>query len=260
MPREQRLTRAFVELADISAEGFDVVEFLRILLERCIELVDADAAGLLLADQHGGPQVIAFSCEPARLLQLGQLQNDQGPCLECFSTGRAILNVDLVATRGRWPAFTEAATAAGFTVSHALPLRLRGEVIGAMNLFSAERVKLSENDLAVAQGLADVATIGLLHERAVRQRAVLSEQLQSALHSRVLIEQAKGALSVYAGVSVSDAFTLMRTHARRSGRPLSFVAQAVVDGSIDPRTLQQTLQRLGPVEARSGLADLAGSA
>jgi transcriptional regulator with GAF, ATPase, and Fis domain len=237
--REQRLAEVFVELADTLVEQFDVVDFLQVLTERCVELVDTDAAGLMLDDQRGTLQVVAYTDESARLLELFELQREEGPCLDCFATGQAISNVDLADAASRWPTFAEAARGVGYTLSHALPLRLRRQVIGALNLFSVASRPLSEGHLAVAQALADVATIGLLHERAVRDQVALSEQLQTALHSRIVIEQAKGILSAQAGTDVAAAFALMRSHARRSGEPLTTVADAVIAGSVDAAQLQQ---------------------
>src|SRR5215218_4961281 len=237
MVREQRLAEVFVELADTLVEEFDVVDFLQTLTERCVELVDTDAAGLMLDDQRGNLRVIAYTDEPARVLELFELQKAEGPCLDCFATGEVIANVDLT-TRSRWPKFTEAALASGFAYSHALPLRLRRQVVGALNLFTVERRALTEEHLAVAQGMADIATISLLHERALRDQFVLAEQLQTALHSRIVIEQAKGVLSARAAISVSEAFRRLRTHARRTGEQLTTVAEAVVTGSLDHGDLQ----------------------
>ncbi|SDY84823.1 GAF domain-containing protein [Geodermatophilus africanus] len=238
MAREQRLAEVFVELADTLVEEFDVVEFLQMLTERCVELVDTDAAGLMLDDQRGHLQVVAYTTESARLLELFELQRAEGPCLDCFATGRVIANVDLADSSSRWPVFTEAALGSGFTYSHALPLRLRRQVLGALNLFTVERKALTADHLAVAQGMADIATIGLLHERALHDQVVLAEQLQAALHSRILIEQAKGVLSARAGISVGDAFSRMRSHARRAGLHLTGVAEAVVAGTLGHEDLQ----------------------
>jgi GAF domain-containing protein len=243
MAREQRLAQVFVELADTLVEGFDVVDFLQTLTERCVELVDTDAAGLMLDDQRGTLQVVAYTDESARLLELFELQRNEGPCLDCFATGRVIANIDLATASDRWPVFSEAAREVGFATCHALPLRLRGQVIGALNLFTVGTERLGDDHLAVAQGLADIATIGLLNERAVHEQVVLSEQLQAALHSRILIEQAKGVLSARAGTSVEEAFRLMRTHARRTGSPLTTVADGVVSGSLG---IGQLLPAAGP--------------
>jgi transcriptional regulator with GAF, ATPase, and Fis domain len=236
--REQRIAEVFVELADTLVEEFDVVDFLQTLTERVVELVDTDAAGLMLDDQRGNLQVVAYTHESARLLELFELQRAEGPCLDCFATGQVIANVDLAESSSRWPVFTEAALEVGFTYSHALPLRLRRQVLGALNLFSVVPRRLSDDHLAIAQGMADVATIGLLHERALHDQVVLAEQLQTALHSRILIEQAKGMLSARAGLSVAEAFTRMRSHARRTGDQLTTVAEAIVAGALDPGDLR----------------------
>jgi GAF domain-containing protein len=238
MVREQRLAEVFVELADTLVADFDVVDFLQTLTERCVELADTDAAGLSLDDQRGGLQVVAYTDESARLLELFELQKAEGPCLDCFATGQVIANVDLAASRSRWPVFTEAALGSGFAYSHALPLRLRRQVVGALNLFTVERRPLSDDHLAVVQGMADIATISLLHERALRDQVVLAEQLQAALHSRIVIEQAKGVLSARAAIDVGEAFRRIRTHARRTGHKLTTVAEAVVTGSLDHADLR----------------------
>jgi transcriptional regulator with GAF, ATPase, and Fis domain len=238
MVREQRLAEVFVELADTLVEEFDVVDLLQTLTERCVELIDTDAAGLMLDDQRGNLRLIAHTHESARLLELFELQQQEGPCLDCFATGQVLANIDLAAATERWPSFTQAARDVGFGTSHAVPLRLRRQVIGALNLFAAGRRPLDDDSLAIARGLADIATIGLLHERAVRDQVALSEQLQTALHSRILIEQAKGVLSAQTGTSVEAAFALMRTHARRTGRPLTEVAGAVVAGQVDAGALR----------------------
>ncbi len=233
MSRQERVTRVLVELADTLVVGFDVIDFLSTLVERCVELLAADAAGLMLADQRGRLEVIASSSEETRILELLELQSAQGPCQECYITGRPVVNLDLIQTADRWPLFVAAAGAAGFGAAHALPLRLRGMVIGAMNLFTVDPGPLSEDDLALGQGMADIATISLLQQRRSEERDVLTEQLQAALNTRILIEQAKGVLSERAEVSLGMAFHLMRSQARRSRQPLTHIARAVVEGTID---------------------------
>ena len=233
----ERLAQVFVELADTLVDDFDQVDFLQTLTDRSVELLGADAAGLMLADQRGALQLMASTTERARDLELFELQVREGPCLDCFASGRAVVNVDLTEARERWPVFTPAAVGAGFRATHALPLRLRRQVLGAVNLFTVEPRRLDDVHLAIGQAMADVATIGLLHERNLREQAVLSEQLQAALHSRVLIEQAKGVLAARAGIGVAEAFVRMRAHARRHGVPLTGVAAAVIDGTLDDRVL-----------------------
>jgi GAF domain-containing protein len=232
MDDSKRLAQVFVELADTLIENFDVVDFLQTLTDRCVELLGADAAGLMLSDQRGGLQLMTATLERARVLEVFELQVQEGPCLECFTTGEAVTNIELAEARRRWPLFTPAAVEAGFGATHALPMRLRGRVIGALNLFTNEPVHLSGSDLGVGQAMADVATIGLLHQRIAHEQTVLSEQLQMALHSRVLVEQAKGALAARAGVSVAEAFVRMRAHARSNNVALSVVAGEVVEGKV----------------------------
>jgi GAF domain-containing protein len=234
MDESHRLAQVFVELADTLVENFDVVEFMQTLTDRCVEMLSADAAGLMLTDQRGGLKLMAATLERARVLEVFELQVQEGPCLECFTTGVAITNVELAEAHKRWPLFTPAAVEAGFGATHALPMRLRGQVIGALNLFTDEQVRLSHSDLEVRQAMADVATIGLLHQQNTREQTVVSEQLQTALNSRIVVEQAKGALAARTGVSVADAFARIRTHARRHQLPLTEVAAAVVAGTIPP--------------------------
>ena len=229
----QRLAQVFVELADTLVDEFDVVDLMQLLTERSVELLGADAAGLMLSDQRGQLRLMACTLERARVLELFELQIQEGPCRESFLTSRAITNVALGDAYERWPTFTPAAVEAGFRATHALPMHLRGSVIGVINLFSDKQDQLSQDDIAVAQAMADIATIGLLHERNLHEQTLLSEQLQTALHSRILIEQAKGMLAARGDISVAEAFARMREHARNHGTTLTAVATAVVDGSID---------------------------
>lgn len=224
------LADVFVEMADTLVADFDLLDFLHTLTERCVQLLDVSAAGLLLTDGQGALQVVAASSERTRLLELFQLQTDQGPCLDCFRTGTPVSVANLPATR-KWPEFTAAAAEVGFGAVHALPMRLRTEVIRAINLFDTDAGELDIEKLRIGQAVADVATIGLLQHRAIHRRDVLTEQLQTALNSRVLIEQAKGLLAERLHVTVADAFTLLRTTARRRNRRLSDLAQALIDGT-----------------------------
>jgi GAF domain-containing protein len=227
---EIQLADVFVEMADTLVDDFDVIDFLHVLTERCVQLLGVSAAGLLLADGQGTLQVVAASSERTRLLELFQLQTDQGPCVECFRTGQPVSVADLPSA-GRWPRFTAAAAQVGFAAVHALPMRLRTEVIGALNFFDVNTGALDTDKLRIGQALADVATIGLLQQRAIHRRDILTEQLQTALNSRILIEQAKGVLAERLHLDVADAFTLLRSGARSHNRQLSDLAQAIVDGS-----------------------------
>jgi hypothetical protein len=229
--REQQLTETFVELADTLVADFDVVDFLHGLADRCVQLLDVDAAGLMLADQRGSLRVVASSTEQARVVELFQLQHDQGPCLECFQSGRPVYEADMAAAAQRWPVFAPAAAEAGFAAMQALPMRLRDEVIGAMNLFMHSPRRLGESGLRIGQALADVATIGLLQERNLRHQEVLAEQLQGALNSRIAIEQAKGVLAERLHLDMGQAFELLRGQARIQNRRLAELAAAVAVGS-----------------------------
>ena len=227
------LPEAFVELADTLVAGFDVIDFLHLLTDRSVELLDASAAGLLLADPRGELRVVAASSEQVRLLELFQLQNDQGPCLDCYRTGQPVAEADLSTADKRWPHFSAIARGAGFSAVQALPMRLRDETIGALNLFRTTPGAFSTADVRVGQALADVATIGLLNERSLRRAEILNEQLQGALNSRVIIEQAKGKLAERLDLDMEQAFAVLRRHARARNRGLSDLARDFVDGSED---------------------------
>ncbi|WP_218951909.1 GAF and ANTAR domain-containing protein [Amycolatopsis anabasis] len=241
---DRQIAQAFVELTDTIVTDFDLIDFLHQITLRCTEVLAVDAAGLLLADHHGALNVVAASSEQARLAELFQLQNDEGPSLDCFRAGEAVHGADLTVAAARWPRFVPAAMAAGFGAAHALPLRLRDEIIGVVNLFSADSGELDRELADVGQALADVATIGILAERATRRREMLSEQLQAALNSRIVVEQAKGVLAERFGVGVAEAFDSMRGFARDHGRKLLVVARAVVDNdpsvsAMDPRSINR---------------------
>jgi transcriptional regulator with GAF, ATPase, and Fis domain len=224
------LSATFVELTDTMVADFDVIDFLHVLTSRSAELLDVSAAGLLLADPRGELRVIAASSEAARLLELFQLQSDEGPCLDCFRSGQPVTATELSADQ-RWPRFAAAAGQAGFTSVQALPMRLREQVIGALNLFRATPGAFDPASVRIGQALADVATIGLLHERSMRRSDILNEQLQTALNSRVVIEQAKGKLAERLGIDMNQAFTLLRDQARNRNQRLSDLARAFVDGT-----------------------------
>jgi transcriptional regulator with GAF, ATPase, and Fis domain len=237
------LSETFVELTDTMVADFDVIDFLHLLTDRSVQLLDVSAAGLLLADPRGELRVVAASSEAARLLELFQLQNLQGPCLDCFRSGRPVTVADLGAEAVRWPRFAPAARKAGFAAVQALPMRLRDQCIGALNLFRAGPGGFDSADVRVGQALADVATISLLHERSMRRSDALNEQLQTALNSRVIIEQAKGKLAERFGVDMGQAFSLLRDHARARNLRLSDLAQSFIDGSEPLASLTARVQQ-----------------
>jgi len=228
---ERQLAEAFVEMADTLVDDFDVLEFLHRLTIRCVQVLDVAATGVLLTDQRGALRVVAASTEETRLLELLQLQTDQGPCPECFHTGRPVAAADLAAFSKQWPDFVLSAQRIGFASAHALPMRLRTDVIGTLNLFGARPGALDRDTIRLGQALADVATIGLLQARTIRHQETLAEQLQLALNSRVIIEQAKGVLAERRSVDMDQSFAMLRATARTSNRRLSELARAVVDGS-----------------------------
>lgn len=231
--REQLLSRAFVGLADTLVDDYDVIDLLDRLVGYSVELLAADAAGILLADSQRDLRVVASSQEDAEVMELLQLQADQGPCVECFRTGEPVSVADLADAAGRWPVFVAALAQRGaYRSVHALPLRLRGEAIGTLNLFHGQPGALPDADLAVGQALADVATIGILAERAIRRGEVVTEQLQAALNSRVIIEQAKGVLAQHGHLTMDAAFDRLRRYARTHNARLSEVARQVVETDL----------------------------
>jgi GAF domain/ANTAR domain len=231
--REQLLSRAFVGLADTLVDDYDIIDLLDRLVSYSVELLAADAAGILLADSQRILRVAAFSREDANVMELLQLQADEGPCLECFSTGAPVSIPDLAAAAGRWPVFVAAVAERGaYRSVHALPLRLRGETIGTMNLFHGQPGALPDADLVLGQALADVATIGIMSERAIRHSEVVTEQLQTALNHRVIIEQAKGVLAQRGNLTMAAAFDRLRRYARTHHALLSEVARKVVETDL----------------------------
>jgi transcriptional regulator with GAF, ATPase, and Fis domain len=225
------LSDTFVGLADTMVADFDVIDFLHMLTDRSVALLAASAAGVVLADPRGELRVAAASSEAAGLVELFQIQNDQGPCLDCFRTGRPVTAADLADADQRWPRFAAAAVQAGFRTVEALPMRLRDQVVGALNLFRAAPSPFAAADLRIGQALADVATIGLLQERSLRRTEILAEQLQGALNSRVIIEQAKGKLAERRSIDMEDAFRMLRDYARNSNQHLTDVARNFVDST-----------------------------
>jgi len=232
VPRETLLARTLVELADTLVADFDVVELLTRLADRCVEVLDVGAAGLMLAGPDTELRVMASSSEAMRLLELFELQAREGPCLDCYRSGAPVLEADLAAVGTRWPHFAPEALAAGFRSVQALPMRLRGTVIGALNLFGADPGEMQRADIESAQALADVATIAILQQRKSHQAQALNEQLQHALNSRVVIEQAKGMVAQRENLNMQAAFSALRSYARTHNLRLVEVAGSVVDGSL----------------------------
>lgn len=239
MPREAVLVKTLVELADTLVADFDVVELLTLVADRCVELLDVSAAGLMVVAPEGDLRVMASSSDAMRLLELFELQAEEGPCLDCYRRGAAVMNEELSAAHHRWPRFTPEALTAGYRTVHALPMRLRGAVIGALNLFHMEPGRMAQEDVDAAQALADLATIAILQHRAASQAQIVNEQLTSALNSRITIEQAKGMLAERETVDMERAFAMLRNHARNHNRRLADVAADVISGSLPARSLDR---------------------
>jgi len=231
------LARTLVELADTLVDDFDVVELLTLLTDRCVEVLDVAAAGLMLAYPGGELRVMASSSDAMRLLELFELQSEEGPCPDCYRTGEPIVNHRLAAEGGPWPQFEPRAVEAGFRSVHALPMRLRDVTIGALNLFRNDEGALNDADIAAAQALADVATIAVLHHHSSSDTKLVNEQLHHALNSRVVIEQAKGMVAERASLDMSQAFSALRNHARSHNLRLVDVAEDVIAGGLAASSL-----------------------
>jgi GAF domain-containing protein len=235
MTREADVVRSLVEMADTLVDDYDVVDLLTGLADRCVDLLGVSAAGVMLASPEGGLGLVASSSEAMRLLELFELQAQEGPCLDAFRTGQPVAHENLEAGSGRWPAFSAAALGAGFQSALALPLRLREAIIGALNLLRVTRTPMAEADVIVARAFADLATLSIVQHRAAAEAQRLNEQLSAALTSRVVIEQAKGVISERTGVALDGAFSRLRTYARNHNLRLTDVAQAAIDGTLDPQ-------------------------
>ena len=234
MTREADVVRSLVEMAGTLVDDYDVVDLLTGLTDRCVDLLGVSAAGVMLSSPAGSLGLVASSSEAMRLLELFELQAQEGPCLDAFRTGEPVGHENLEAGSGRWPSFSAAALEAGFRSASALPLRLRMVTIGAMNLLSVTQVPMDEADLIVAQAFADLAALSIVQHRASAEALRLNEQLSDALTSRVVIEQAKGVISERAGLGLAEAFSRLRAYARNHNLRLTDVAQAAVDGTLDP--------------------------
>jgi len=232
MHREALLARTFVQLADTLVDDFDVVDLLTLLSSRSVEVLGVAAAGVMLAAPEGGLRVAASSSEAMRVVELFELQHEEGPCLDCYQSGEPVLNQGLGAANARWPRFAPVASEAGFRMAHALPMRLRGNVVGALNLFQSDIRPIDPGDLTVGQAMADVGTIAVFHHRATVEAQTINEQLAHALNSRIAIEQAKGVLAEREGLTMEEAFSGLRYHARSHNLRLVTVAERVIAGTL----------------------------
>lgn len=234
--REPLVIDTFLSLTDTLVHDFDAIDMLTMLTERSVDLLEVTAAGVILANGQHGLSVAAASTEATRLLELFAVAIDSGPCIEAVRTGETVLSGNLASPESlnRWPRYTSQALDSGFHATHAVPMRLRDDVVGVLTLLHTDRSLLDDDDLRLSRALADAATIGLLHERALRRAETLQEQLQGALTSRIIIEQAKGVLAAHGGISPEAAFAALRGHARRHGTRLTPLAREIVEQGIDP--------------------------
>lgn len=230
--REAQLAHTFVTLADTLVADYDIVDVLQTLVEQTAVILESADAGILIPNSHGDLEVVASTSERSQLISLLQLRVDEGPCVDAYATGKIIAVDNIASTYARWPAFAESAAAVGYQAMYAIPMRLRNETIGSLNLFTDRVGPMPSADTTIARALTDVATISILQERALRESDIARDQLQRALDSRVLIEQAKGVLAHLEQVEMDEAFALLRSRARSSGRHLSVVAQEVIDAAI----------------------------
>jgi len=227
--RERSVITTFVALSDTLVDDYDVVDFAQMLVESSATLFDAVSAGLVLASPEGTLEVLASTDEDTRLIELLQLETD-GPCIECYATGRAVVVPDTLAVDDRWAEFRTRSSDLGVRSAHCVPMRSRGTTIGSLNLFQAGTGTLDPDDIAVVQAFADVATIGILHQRALRESTITQEQLQRALDSRVLIEQAKGIIAYSQRTTVDRAFEILRTRSRSTSTPITTLARQIIEG------------------------------
>lgn len=248
MPNQTMLAKTLIELADTLVKDFDVVELLTLLADRCVEVLEVDAAGIMLAAPDGNLRVMASSSETMRFLELFELQAQQGPCVDCYRTGIPVVNLDLRTINGRWPQFASEALAAGFHSVHALPMRLRGTVIGALNLFHSATGQMGQSDVEAAQAFADVATIAILQHRAALEIQVVNTQLNEALTSRIMIEQAKGMVAQHQSLNMEQAFLALRNHARNHNLRLLDLAQSIINA--DPSGSSPLLDVVPPAKPR----------
>jgi GAF domain-containing protein len=246
MPDEQLLIRTLVELADTLVDDFDLVDLLTLCADRCVETLDVSAAGLMLVAPEGDLRVVASSSEAARIVELFEIQGAEGPCVDCYRTGSPVFGENAAEVNRRWPRFARVAGDVGFQSVHAIPMRLRGKVVGALNLFRQDPGRLSPMDVLAAQALADVSTIAILQYEAGRHAQIVNDQLNNALNSRIMIEQAKGIVGERLGVDMEGSFTILRRYARSHNSRLVDVALDVINGAISSNALDAGRSASGP--------------
>ncbi|GEP28277.1 ANTAR domain-containing protein [Cryobacterium levicorallinum] len=232
MTRAALVSGAFVELADALVGEYDVLDLLHTLVDQCVVLLDATAAGILLADHNGNLQVVASTSEESQIVEVLQREAGAGPCIDAYRSGKVVTLSDIATNGDLYPTFQAAALSQGFQSVHAIPMRFRPHTIGALNLFRTKKGVLNDEDATIGQALADVATISLLYERTARENATVNEQLQRALNSRVFIEQAKGVIAERNGINMDQAFQRLREHARSRQEPMHTSAADVISSRV----------------------------
>ncbi|MFE3181401.1 GAF domain-containing protein [Streptomyces violascens] len=238
MNREEQLAEAFVTLANTLADDFDPVVLLQRLTRHCVEIIGADAAGVMMATVRGDLRTMAVSDDGAAFLELIQMQTGQGPCPDCYHTAGEVEALDLTAATDRWPRFAPAAVSAGYHAAQALPLRANHQVIGALNLFRTAPGGLSPADLRLAQALADVAAVALIHWNPDRIRpSDILTRLQSTAAAKAAIETATGMLAEYGRLDLAEAGSALRAYSRHNGGRLTDTAHALIRRSLAPDTV-----------------------
>jgi hypothetical protein len=230
--RAERVSAAFVKLTGALVADYEVLDLLYALVEASVDLLGATAAALLLADPRGELQVVASTSEGSQLVEIRQLRAGEGPCVECYKTGAPVVVEDIALLHGQWPDFQATALSQGLRSVQAVPMRVHGRTIGSMGLFGEDPGTMARSDTAIGQALADVATISILQERTIKEATLVNEQLQRALNSRVLIEQAKGVIANRSQVTMEEAFRRLRSSARSSSQSLQETASQVIEGSL----------------------------
>lgn len=226
--RETWLAETLVELADTSASEFVDTEYLRTLASRLRILLAPAEIGLIIGAERGRPRLAAATSDRTRDLVTFELQHDDGPCVRAYRNGETVLNQDVSGAEQPWPRFAEKARAVGVRFASALPMRRHADIVGAVGILDARGSTVSAQDIALARTLAEAATIGLRQQRALEVSTQRSTQLQHALDSRIVIEQAKGMVAARLGLSLGEAFGLLRDHSRQHNERLAEVAAKVI--------------------------------
>lgn len=235
MSREARIIDTLVELADILVTPFEPDDLLYRLVDSCLEVLDAQAAGVLLRDQSGELRAVTATSRDVKELEVFEVALSEGPSYEAFRSGEQVAVDDLANHGHEWPNITSAAQRQGFAACYGFPLRWHDDTVGALNVFlTAAQAPMSMSDQRAGRGLADIATIALLQGQRSSEADARTEQLQQALDNRVLIEQAKGLLGERHGLGAREAFERLRRYCRGHNLSLHQAAQEILEGRLDP--------------------------